>query len=109
MAHLHAEYTAGKWQNLTLAEQLGNIGSEFGRVSNWQGRDQTKYQSSVDRLLELFDLTINDTRWRGRLKEICRLREILCSLLLADNRYRATIKEVERYFLHFAILARIDK
>jgi hypothetical protein len=31
-AHRHRELAAGRWQTLSLAEQLGNVGSEVGRM-----------------------------------------------------------------------------
>lgn len=43
-------------------------------------------------MLELLDLTIEDPRWRGtgRLKELLRLREVLCDLFYGDNVYNTT-------------------
>jgi hypothetical protein len=32
-----------RWQALTLAEQLGNIGSEVGRAAKWQGKDDKSF------------------------------------------------------------------
>jgi len=48
---------------LTLVEQLGNIGSEVGRASRAkaQGNEQ-RLAGALDRALELFDLTLADAR-----------------------------------------------
>lgn len=90
---------------MSLAEQLSHVGSEYGRAKKWRSKNQEKlFWSAFERMLELLDLTINDPRWRNhRLKELCRLREILCSeFLLAE--YHDT--NLEKYFLQFNYLAR---
>ena len=28
-----------RWHTITIAKQLGNIGSEVGRAAKWQGKD----------------------------------------------------------------------
>jgi hypothetical protein len=34
----HRELAAGRWWELSIAEQLGNIGSEVSRAVRWTGR-----------------------------------------------------------------------
>ena len=51
-------------------------------------------------------LTLADARWRGRLKEIARARELLCDAASGGREYGATLDELDRYFLEFALLAR---
>ncbi len=36
----HQELAAGRWSRLSLAEQLGNVGSEVGRMRRWHGKDE---------------------------------------------------------------------
>jgi len=60
----------------------------------------------VERALELIDLTIRDSRWRHRLKEIVRAREVLCDTALEGNAYGATFEDLDRYFTQFALAAR---
>ena len=82
----HEDLAAGRWFELTLMEQMGNIGSEVNRTWAWQKKDRAEYsQQALERTLELFDLTMSDSRWakmNGRLKEISRAREIFCDLFL---------------------------
>jgi len=73
---IHKELAAGKWFHLSLLEQMANIGSEVSRAAKWQGKDKETFQATIDRALELFDLTLEDKRWRGRLREIARMREV---------------------------------
>jgi len=75
---LHAGLAAGRWQELTLLEQLANIGSEVGRATRAKSlNNEQRLTSALDRCLELFDLTIADERWRHRRREITRAREIV--------------------------------
>lgn len=104
---LHPELAAGRWFTLSLCEQMGNIGSEVSRAGSAraQGND-LRMRAALDRALELFDLTIADPRHRGRLREICRAREVTCEYLSGDNAYSDTLESLNKYFLHFAIAAR---
>jgi hypothetical protein len=58
-------------------------------------------------MLELLELTIEDTRNRKRLKELCRVREVLNDYFLFDNTYKSSDKLWQNYFYSFAI-ARIN-
>jgi hypothetical protein len=107
---MHQNLANGKWQELTLIEQLANIGAEVGRALSWKTKGDTKKsQNAMERGLELLDLTINDSRWRHRLKEITRIREIICDYFYGDNEYQSTIESLDKYFLQFAIAARNNK
>lgn len=103
---LHKELAAGRWHTLTLFEQLGNIGSEVSRARRVQGTDAARFQNAVDRALELFDLTLADRRWRGRLREVGRAREVFCDAVYGGKEYGSSLADLERYFDHFAIAAR---
>ena len=104
---LHPGLAAGRWGELTLMEQLANVGSEVGRAARAksQGNEQ-RLAHALDRALDLFDLTLADPRWRGRLREIARAREVVCDFLVGDNAYGSTAESLDRYFLPFATAAR---
>ena len=102
----HETLAGGRWGTMTLAEQLGNIGSEISRMIRAEGRDQGRFDGAFWRALELFDLTLSDARWRGRYREIARAREVLCDLVAGDNQYRTTLADLLRYFDWFAYRAR---
>ena len=102
----HQELAAGRWFQMTLAEQLGNIGSEYGRAVNWAKKDAGRFNSALIRYLELLDLTINDPRWgANRKKEFLRLREQSCGELVDGEKD----KNFQKYFDQFAFLARKNK
>jgi len=108
---VHAGLAAGRWQTLTLAEQLGNIGSEVGRAIRARERDDgQRFAGALDRALELFDLTLADPRWRGaRVREIARAREVTCDFLVGANDYGSTAESLDAYFLQFAFAARRNR
>jgi hypothetical protein len=104
---LHRSLAAGRWSDMTLLEQLANIGSEVGRAARAKesGTDE-RLARALDRALELFDLTLADERWKGRRREICRARELVCDYLVGDNEQSSTPEQFDKYFLQFAMAAR---
>ena len=98
---------SGRWFELSILEQMGNIGSEVGRAAKWQGKDERNFQGAVNRALELFDLTLEDPRWKKqkRLFEISRARELFCRAVEGDNEYKTTLDDLDKYFLQFAFAA----
>jgi len=102
----HPELAAGRWQRLSLAEQLANVGAEVGRMRRRRGDVEPAATTAFERALELLDLTLADPRWRGRLKEIARARELLCDAALGGREYGTTLEDLDRYFLAFAMAAR---
>jgi hypothetical protein len=102
----HRDLAAGGWGRLSLAEQLANVGSEVGRLRRWRGRDEAVASRAFERALELLDLTLADVRWRGRLKEIARARELLCDAAAGGHAYGTSLEALDRYFLAFAVAAR---
>ncbi|MBI2086757.1 MAG: hypothetical protein HYT69_01130 [Candidatus Zambryskibacteria bacterium] len=95
-----------RWLTLSLAEQLGNIGSEVGRAAKWQGNDEKSFWGAVTRALELFDLTQMDKRWKSRRLELDRAREVFADAVLGGKEYQNSLPDIERYFMQFALLAR---
>lgn len=83
-------------------EQLGNIGSEVSRASKWKNKDEKIFNNAVDRALELFDLTLDDERWRGRRNEIARAREVFADAVLGGQEYNSNLEGLNKYFLSFA-------
>ena len=106
---LHPDLTAERWGQFSLAEQLANVGSEVGRMVRWRGRDERLMKGAFERALELLDLTLADPRWRGRLPEIARVRELLCAAALGEPAYGTTLEDLDRYFLAFAVAARNNR
>jgi hypothetical protein len=100
----HHSLAEGRWFDLSLIEQLANIGTDFARAARAlsTGNDE-RSAGALERCLELFDLTLADDRWRGRRREICRAREVVCDYLVGDNAFGSTVESLDAYFLAFAI------
>ena len=108
MVFQHADLAKGRWFSFSLAEQMGNIGSEVGRAIRWHEKGNSEYfESAYSRMLELVDLTISDKRWSGpRRKELTRVREALCDSFEGGKQIGVALSDWPKYFLPFAILAR---
>ena len=106
MSVFHKQLSSGKWQKLSLMEQMANIGSEVSRAGKWYGKDKKFFWGAVERALELFDLTLTDLRWKNRLREIARIKELFCDAVLGGKEYNSSLKDIEQYFLHFALAIR---
>jgi hypothetical protein len=106
---IHESLAAGRWQTMTLPQQLGNAGSEFERALSWKNQGVSdKFESALERFVELMDLTVSDPRWRGpRRRELARVKEH--SLFLLTNDEKTEDVPLQNYFLQFALLARSGK
>lgn len=104
----HQQLSSGRWFTLTLAEQLGNVGSEFGRaIAAHARKDVERAQAATARFFELIDLTIADPRWRGaRRRELSRVRE---QAVIELSRADASGSSLQKYFDQFALLARAKR
>ena len=110
MTFIHQKLAQENWQKLSLAEQLANIGSEISRVIYWkENGDKENEQKAAWRALELIDLTISDSRWRERLKELFRLREVFCDFFVETHNYEVSPESLNNYFLFFALMVRNKK
>ena len=91
-----------KWLRLSLAQQLGHIGSELSRARHWETQqDQANRDRALVRALELLDLTLDDERFRSRLKEPARLREVVGDWFSGRQEYDISPEALEAYFLNF--------
>ncbi len=107
---IHKELAAGRWFELSLIEQLANIGSDIIRTIEWKkkGDPEKSYQAFV-RALELIDLTIADPKNKGRLKEVVRSREALVDHFVYDNIYKTTDEIWYNYFYQFNYAAAMQR
>ncbi len=108
MSYMHGDSVVETWSKLSVSGQLGNIGSEVSRSINWKNKgNKVQMQNALNRALELFDLTLSDSRWSFyRLREIRTAKEVVCDFIVGDNEYKSDEKFINSYFLQFAIMAR---
>ena len=106
----HPSLATGRWSQLSLIEQLANVGSEVERALTWLGKKNPEYSRlALLRSLELLGLTIADPRHRRRLKELTRLREALLDYFLGENEYGSTEKGWRAYFYAFGYAASLRR
>jgi plasmid stabilization system protein ParE len=96
---------------MSLAEQLGNAGSDFERAVRWKQKKQGRLAArAAARALEQLDRTLADDRFVGpSRREIARLREEVCRELFSGELRIDSAQQLQRYFLAFATKARRAK
>ena len=93
-----------KWFQFSLAQQLGNIGSELARARYWEEKqDSENRDQALMRALDLLDLTLGDSRWRLRFCELARLREVVGDWYSGLKNYHISPKELEDYCVSFTL------
>lgn len=96
-----------RWGQLSLPEQMANIGSEISRAIHWRNKDKIDFSNNaVNRAMDLIYITIDTNTIRSRYKELTRLREMLMDYFFGDNEYSSSDLQWENYFNHFNYLAR---
>ena len=72
----HKTLTLEHWQQFRIDKQVLMIANETNRAYHWVKKGDKKLaSSSLERALELLDLTVADRRWQGRQLPLLRLRE----------------------------------
>ncbi len=103
---LHGGLTRERWQRLSLADQLANIGAEVARAARARNAgNEGRLQQHVDLALELFEFTLDEERWRDQRVEIARARELVCDFLVGNNEFESTAESMDAYFLPFSYLS----
>lgn len=107
MSIQHQQLAQGKWNELSLIEQMANIGSEVERTISWKLKGNNEYsQKAFARALELLSLTIDDEKNKKRLKELVRDYEVLVDYFAGENIYGSSDKLWRNYFFAFNWAAR---
>ncbi|MCB9720303.1 MAG: hypothetical protein H6756_05455 [Candidatus Omnitrophica bacterium] len=97
----------GRWKEMTLAEQLGNIGSEISRAFNWKNKGRAEMSlRAVDRALALLDLSLAAGLPYPRLKELSRVREVVADYFYGENKFGSSEENLRRYFDWFGVVVR---
>jgi hypothetical protein len=101
-----------RWAKLDIFNQMGNIYSEVGRSFKTQGLADTKsHDQALARAIDLFDATIlalSITK-SPKAKEVSRSKEQFLTLVLDKNASQQSIQSLDRYFMQFAVAARLNR
>ena len=99
MEFQHKDLANGRWAQMSLAEQMLNIGSEVSRANRWKAKgNEEQCHRAADRALELVSLTIDAHKNRPGLRELCRLYEVMADYYYGDNIYQTVPQQLQRYF-----------
>lgn len=101
-----------KWAALTIFEQMGNIYSEVGRSFNAKkhNNDYDRDQA-MSRAIDLFDATtaVLIAKKSPKSKEVLRAKEEYLGALISNDTTSLEIQNLDRYFMQFAIAARMNR
>jgi len=103
----HQNLASGGWAELSLPEQMANIGSEVERAIAWREKGNGDYsQKAFFRSLELLRLSLDCEKNGARLKELARLHEALVDYFKGENNFSSSDRLWRNYFYAFNWLAR---
>ena len=100
---LHKGLTMEKWHALPLEKRILNIASELGRAKKWAEENRPSLAgSSIERALELIDLTVEAGVKEGRFslsRELLRLREALAACYLDTQKNHTDFRSLMKTLL----------
>lgn len=100
-----------RWNKLSIFHQMGNIYSEVGRSFKTRADANSEtHKAAVARAIDLFDATIQaqNAAHSPKAREVSRAKEQFLAVFSDSNASEVTIKCLERYFMQFAIAARLN-
>lgn len=111
---MNTSYTIdeAKWAQLDIFNQMGNIYSEVGRSFKTRNQHDTlDHNEAVARAIDLFNATIKalNNKHSPKLKEVLRAKEQFLDIVGDNNASPESIKGLDRYFLQFAVAARLRR
>ena len=107
---IHKDMASGQWFDLSLVEQLANIGADVDRCIRWSLKNKPDHsRAAFERAIDLIDLTAKDPKNRYRLREVLRVREALVDYFIYDNEYNSTAEQWQRYFYQFNYAAAVAR
>ena len=107
---IHKGLTLERWSQLSLAEQLANVGCDIERAIRWRNKGNLEFsRNAFERALELIDFTKVDPKNSTSRREICRMREALVDYFVYDNEYGSTDEAWQKYFYSFNYAAALER
>jgi hypothetical protein len=107
---IHKDLANGRWFELSLIEQLGNVGSEVERTIQWKRKGNMEQSlAACERALELLYLTIEDPKNKGRLKEVVRVRAMFADCYMGINEFGFTDDFWQKYFYDLSYAAAVAR
>jgi hypothetical protein len=96
MGIYHKSLSGEKWNSLDISHQILNISAELNRARNRLSDNYEHTRLSLERALELIDLTIGDRiKWsKGRLRELLRFRDVVAEYYARESRSPDALKDL---------------
>lgn len=96
------------WQELSIYEQMANVGSEVQRLFTWQERGKPEMATrAAERAVDLVEKTMADQKNQRYRKELQKLKQLIVEFSgqsgEAPNTRPATLK---KYFLSYGLAVR---
>ena len=92
---LHKELNLEKWSDRTKAQQILMIANELNRANNFiKSVQPDSVNLCYERAFELIDLTSSDIKWKGRIKEFRRCRELLAEQYMNEKKDKKVNKQL---------------
>jgi len=83
----HKTLKPEKWFAYSMGQQIMMTANEMNRAQNWIAKQAGREADlCYERAFELIDLTIEDPKWKGRLRELLRFREVVGELYTAEKK-----------------------
>jgi hypothetical protein len=99
-----------RWIQLSLAQQLGNIGSEISRARHWEEKyDILNRNKSLARIIVYLDFMLDEMQPSPRYKELARFREVIGDWFSDQHSYGISPQQLEDYCIPFAVKARSNR
>lgn len=107
---IHTNLIGDRWNERSIIEQMANIGCDIERAIRWRNKGELiDSRNAFERALELLQFTIADPKNRKRLKELCRLKEVLIDYFVYDNEYCSTDEAWQNYFFNFNYMYALER
>jgi hypothetical protein len=108
---LNYQIDRNRWAQMSIFEQMGNIGSEVGRaISARRANREDRVEGAIIRALDLFSATVevNLAQFPHRAREVLLARDQFLALFYEDT-FEDDAENIERYFMQYALAARRER
>lgn len=90
------------WFNMSVGDQIANIGSEVNRAINWKNKgNRSREINFCNKAIEFLELIKSDPKNKYRLNELDGCIEELRDYFLGENVYNTTDEMLRKYYDSF--------
>lgn len=99
-----------RWATLDIFNQMGNIYSEVGRSFKTKNLNDADHTKAVARAIDMFEATVQSLiRLKSpKAREVLRAKEQFLAVIYDKDAPQESIQSLDRYFMQFAIAARLN-